>query len=65
MKRWPDGTPKSQGNAFDWKANANGITFDPRYNRKVLKTDAEANKTKTFTVYSKAKGVKLAYAGND
>lgn len=65
MKRWPDGTPKSQGNAFDWKNNATGVTFDPRYNRKVLKTQADAEKANQFTVYSRAKGVKLAYAGKD
>lgn len=65
MKRWPDGTIKSQGNAFDWKRTAKGIKFLPQQQQNVLTSKKQAEKAKTFTVYSKAKSVKLAYAGNE
>lgn len=47
---WEDGTPKSQGNAFDWSNTAKGM-FD---NREVARMTQKYHQNKPITIYSRA-----------
>lgn len=48
--QWDDGTPKSQGNAFDWSNTAKGM-FD---NREVARMTQKYHQNKPITIYSRA-----------
>ena len=56
MKRtWPDGTPKSRGNAFDWRNSASQIVTSREFRQSQASAQQMAGKGKTFTIYSRAK----------
>ena len=58
MKRtWPDGTPKSYGNAFDWRSRVSRIANSTEFKQSQHSTAVMAGKgdSKTFTIYSRAK----------
>lgn len=48
--QWEDGTPKSQGNAFDWQSSSKGM-FD---NREIARMTQKYHQNKPITIYSRA-----------
>lgn len=59
MKTWPDGTPKSTGNAFDWRGKESKIFKTTEFriaHANMLNMAARGTeKGNTFTIYSKAR----------
>lgn len=56
MTYWPGtDTPKSTGNAFDWKIDPSVVATDKVFKASVAaKRNAQMQKTRQFTIYSKA-----------
>lgn len=53
---WPDGTPKSQGNAFNWRGNESHITNSKDWKQsEAAKRQMSGKPGPAFTIYSKAK----------
>jgi hypothetical protein len=42
MNKWPDGTPKSTGNAFDWRDRGPSIFLKPNLGNKIANGMAKA-----------------------
>lgn len=59
MSYWPDGTPKSTGNAFDWRSAGSEITktksFKLSQNASQQMAGKGSEKNRQFTIYTKAK----------
>ena len=59
---WPDGTPKSQRNAFDWRVTATSSMADEnrkaRLSRIARDSKDERLKPTEMNIYSKAKAAK-------
>lgn len=59
MNTWPDVTPKSSGNAFDWRDKESKIFKTAEFriaNANTLNMAARGTtKSGTFTIYSKAR----------
>lgn len=54
MNKWPDGTPKSSGNAFDWRGGTSVIARDPSIKAsEAAKRAVKVPEKQTFTIYSK------------
>ena len=56
-KTWADGTPKSSGNAFDWRSRESVLANDKEWQLSVrIKSGmSKPGKIPSFTTYSKAK----------
>jgi hypothetical protein len=56
-RAWPDGTPKSTGNAFDWRNTQSVLTDDKEWQHAVRTKAgmAKPGKIPSFTIYSRAK----------
>lgn len=56
-KTWADGTPKSSGNAFDWRSMKSALTDDKEWQHSIRTKAAmtKPGKIPSFTTYSKAK----------
>lgn len=55
---WPDGTPRSNGNAFTWQGRASVFTTDKKLAHALRSTAAMAGASEKFgpiTTYVKAK----------
>ena len=55
MHKWPDGTPKSMHNAFNWRSNAIGI-LGPQKPKAASPRSKDMNSNDHFTTYSTATG---------
>lgn len=59
MPTWEDGTPKSRGNAFDWRGGVSNITQDKKFLfSEIAKKNTAGTGTdvrKQFTIYSRAR----------
>lgn len=59
MSFWPDGTPKSTGNAFDWRSAGSEIAQAKSFRQSQSATQQMAgkgsDKRRQFTIYSRAK----------
>lgn len=54
MTTWPDGTPRSQGNAFDWR-NAAGSIATSKDMKHSEASKRSSKPGKPITLYSRAK----------
>ena len=52
---WPDGTPKSQGNAFDWRGRPSVWAKTTVAEKVSLAQAHKSNPGRPITIYSRAK----------
>lgn len=52
---WPDGTPKSQRNAFNWRTHETHTGANLQRSENYRRNTGTTEKLKTFHIYSKAK----------
>ncbi len=54
MSTWPDGTPRSHGNAFDWR-NSGGSILTSKERKKSDASRRAAKPGKPITIYTRAR----------
>ena len=52
---WPDGTPKSQGNVFNWRGKPSMLAKPTAAEKVLLAKTLSPNPGRSITVYSRAK----------
>ena len=58
MTYWPDGTPRSTGNAFDWRGQASKIGNTTAFKNSQRASQTMAGKGSNFTIKQKPKAAK-------
>lgn len=59
MNTWPDGTPRSHGNAFDWRNRAGSIATSREWKHsESSKRQMQRKPGKPITIYTRAKSSK-------
>ncbi len=59
MSTWPDGTPRSSGNAFDWQGKGGSIATSREWKHsESSKLQMQRKPGKPITIYTRAKSSK-------